>query len=195
MYGLPTRNDLQEIELSMAKTPRQAAASAARKKKQDAIIASCEQGATLSAACRAVNVSRRTLYRWFDKYPKFSRTVRESERAAVQVIYDAMWYAAKGHRYAECKVTLDDVYENGFPKKGPHGKRLVKRTRVRVGKEVMPNVAAADLWLRNHDKSYVQRQPEMAVGLDMDELKRTLTENASAYPEQEGKEGTDGNAG
>ena len=159
------------------------------KKKQDAVAASLAKGASVKAACKAAGIVWQTLWRWVNVYPEFAAVVSENKEAAIQVVYDAMFRAATGHKYAECKVTLDNVYENGFQKKGKNGGALIKRTRVRVNKEVQPSVPAADLWLRNHDKSYVQRQPEVAVGMDMAELKRTLTEEASAYPETEEKEG------
>jgi len=45
-----------------------------------------------------------------------------------------------------------------------------------------------------NELSGLLQTPE-AVGMDMAELKRTLTEEASAYPEPEGKEKHDGNTG
>jgi transposase-like protein len=159
------------------------------KKKQDAILVSLAAGASVNKACKAAGVVRQTLWNWVNKYPDFAATVRDSKHAAIKVVYDAMFRAATGHKYAECKVTLDNVYEDGFPKTGPHGKPLVKRTRVRITKEVQPNVAAADLWLRNHDRgNYIQRQPEVAVGVDLEALRKSLSEEASAYPKPEPKE-------
>ena len=161
----------------------------ARPLKKQAVLESLGNGCSLEEAAKAAGTCRRTIGRWVERDSKFAKAILAFRQTAIEVVYNAMFRAAAGYRYAERKVVQEYVYEEGFSKTGRHGKPLIKRNRSRTTKETHPSVPAADLWLRNHDKGYIQRQPEVAVGIDRAELKRTLNEDASAYPETETKEG------
>ena len=136
-----------------------------RNKKKLAVLESLAKGNTVKAASQQAHCCRDTIYRWMREDPKFRDGVTENKTAAISIAYAAMFRKGIGYRYAECQVEQEHIMEEGQPVRGEHGAKMIKRKRRRLTKEHTGDVAAMDLWLRNHDPDYVQRiQPSDGSG-------------------------------
>ena len=67
-------------------------------KVKKAVLESIGNGSTVSAAMKAVGMSRTMFYRWMKEDKSFNKAVRKNEDSAIQVIEDALWLrASNGH--------------------------------------------------------------------------------------------------
>lgn len=69
--------------------------------KKSAIITSIKDGATITAACKAANISRGTLFNWRKVDEEFDGTIEDAKKSRVSMVEDALFVnALKGNAAA-----------------------------------------------------------------------------------------------
>lgn len=64
-----------------------------RKRQREALLASLRQGASISAACAAANLPRRTFYAWLQSSPDFEQQVEQAQAEAILTVEACLWQA------------------------------------------------------------------------------------------------------
>jgi hypothetical protein len=59
-----------------------------------ALLESLSKGVSVTEACKAAGIGRRTYYNWLEKDPDFEKDVRASEQAQIQTVEDSLYMNA-----------------------------------------------------------------------------------------------------
>jgi len=109
-----------------------------KKEMMDEAIYLARYGLTIEQIAEFWGVSKRSLYRWLDKYPEFSHSLKKAKANADRNVENHLYKRAVGYEYVE------ETFER-------RGDKIVLVKRVK--KHVIPDTTAQIFWLKN-------RQPE-----------------------------------
>ena len=99
-------------------------------------------GLTVVEVCKELKISKKTLYRWRNKYPEVEKALRESRDFTDSLVEDSLLKRALGFKYIEQSVTkAGDLVE--------------------VNKVVIPDVGAIALWLKNRRRPRKGADPRL----------------------------------
>ena len=134
-----------------------------RREKQDIIdvvLALLATGKGTKRACKVAGVDQSTFWRWRKESDELAALTDQAIAGNVTAIFTAQLREACGYNYTEDTSQLTES-----------GQLIITK---RVTKHCRASVPAADLWLRNRDKDYVQRMPEVVNTLDLEKLRKSL---------------------
>lgn len=133
--------------------------------RQKAFIESIRHGSRITDAAKAAGIHRTTAYVWMNSDPGFKKQVQEAKDAAVGIVWSSAFLMTQLDEWdAEEETTR--VTDDGKTEVTTKIKRM----------RHYPSVAAIELFLRNHDPNFIERN-QGAQETDLDELRRSLSEN------------------
>jgi len=119
-------------------------------------------GLTEAQMAYNMDINVKTLYEWKNRFPDFSKALKESKEKADLAVENALYKRALGYKTEETKV---EILPDGT------------RRAFQVTKEVPPDVTAAIFWLKNRRREQWRDKPDK---------ENADTEDAVAYFEEAG---------
>jgi len=125
------------------------------KDKLTLIEAWARDGLTDEQISHNIGISKVTLYDWKNKYPDFSNSLKKGKEVVDIEVENALLKRAKGYKYLEKKVETNE-----------NGEQKITETI----KEVVPDTAAAFIWLKNRKPSQWRDKQETIANGDIEDI-------------------------
>ena len=135
-------------------------ATAERKK---SVLESIANGSSVTAAAEAAGCRRETVYYWIHHDEDFAAACKEARAGMVSSVWGEAYRLTQTEEY----ITTEEQMQRG------EDGQLMRASMKRTTKRRWPSVAAIELFLRNHDPNFIERNQVDATP-DLDELRDSL---------------------
>ena len=107
------------------------------------VRALARRGLSEKEIAKEIGIARSTLKEWEKEYPDFSDALQEGKSHADSLVENALFRRAVGFETEEKKIIAT-------PERDAKGETVTKSTRIeKTTKQVLPDVGAITLWLKN----------------------------------------------